>query len=415
MRRFARTSVVLPTLVLLALIVVATQSAQAQTYQVIHTFTGGQDGGNPYAGLTLDKAGNLYGTTGYGGAYGNGIVYQLRHKGSGWTFNPLYNFGFGGRGDGATPLGGVIVGPDGSLYGTTAGGGSAGVGTVFRLRPPPHACTTALCPWAETVIYSFKGGADGANPGYGNLAFDQEGNIYGTTTSGGDTKPLGPCKGGCGTVFELSPSDGGWNENIVHVFTGNDGDEPLSGVVLDQTGNLYGTTFAGGEGSCNCGTVYELTHSGSGWTESLLYSFTGGSDGDTPDGGLIFDPSGNLYGTTSNIATAFELTPSGGTWIYSLLYAFGYFDLQCGPRANLAMDGAGNLYGTTTCTVPNGTVFKLTPSNDGTWTYTLLHGFTGPDGEYPQCNVVIDANGNLYGTTVAGGFDGVGVVWEITP
>jgi uncharacterized repeat protein (TIGR03803 family) len=419
MRRFARTSLVLPTLVLLALMVGAAQSAQAQTYQVIHSFTGGADGGNPYAGLTLDRAGNLYGTTFTGGADGGGTVYKLTHKGSGWAFDPLYSFGSAGGNDGGAPAARVIFGPDGSLYGTTTSGGTKGVGTVINLRPSPKVCKTSLCPWTETVLYSFKGGTDGANPGYGDLVFDQAGNIFGTTMSGGSTNPLGPCgRAGCGTVFELSPSNGSWNEAVIYAFQGNTGASPFSGVILDQTGNLYGTTYGGGEGSCNngtCGTVYELTYSGSGWAESFLYSFTGGSNGDNPDGGLIFDPSGNLYGTTSNIATAFELTPSGGTWIYSLLYTFGGFDDQCGPRASLVMDAAGNLYGTTTCTVPNGTVFELTPSNDGTWTYTLLHGFTGPDGEYPECNVVIDANGNLYGTTSAGGLYGYGVVWEITP
>jgi uncharacterized repeat protein (TIGR03803 family) len=390
--------------ILLALMVTLTQSVQAQTYQVIHSFTGGADGGNPYAGLTIDKAGNLYGTT-------PSSVFRLSNKGSGWTFSPLYT------GDGSEAR--VIFGPDGTLYGTTTGGGSEGDGTVFNLRPSPKVCKTSLCPWTETVLYSFGGGTDGAEPGYGDLVFDQAGNIYGTTIEGGSTNPLGPCgRRGCGTVFELSPSNGGWIESVIYAFIGNNGASPLSGVIFDQSGNLYGTTFQGGEGSCNngtCGTIYELTYSGSGWAESFLYSFTGSGYPYAPYAGLIFDQSGNLYGATSGGGgTVFELTPSNGSWTLKTLYSFPGGE-QCGPRASLVMDGAGNLYGTTTCDAPNGTVFELTPSNDGTWTYTLLHGFTGPDGEFPMCNVVIDANGNLYGTTSAGGLYGYGVVWEITP
>jgi uncharacterized repeat protein (TIGR03803 family) len=405
---------------LIALAATSTQSIQAQTYQIIHSFTGGQDGAYPYAGLTLDKGGNLYGTAGYGGG-GSGTVYQLRHKGSGWTFNLLYSFG--GPGDGGVPWSGVIIGPDGNLYGTTSAGGSNGDGTVFMLRPAPHACARALCPWTETVLYSFKGISDGAEPGYGNLVFDQAGKIYGTTLFGGITSPFGPCgngSGGCGTVFELSPSNGGWNESINHIFSGNDGHQPLSGVVLDNAGNVYGTTVGGG--ASDWGTVYELTYTaGSGWAESVLYSFTGGADGDQPFAGLIFDPSGNLYGATadtySDNATVFELATSGGTWTYSQVYGFSGSGDWCGPRGTLAIDGAGNVYGTTAClgAYTQGSVFKLTPSGGGTGTYTDLHDFTGPDGEYPYGSVAIDANGNLYGTTWEGGLYGYGVVWEITP
>ena len=164
-----------------------------------------------------------------------------------------------------------------------------------------------------------------------------------------------------------------------------------------------------------CGTVYELSNSaGSGWAESFLFSFSPAT-GETPDGGLTFDSSGNLYGTTSNDATVFKLTPSGGSWTYSLAYNLGGTDDQYGPRDTLVMDAAGNLYGTTVEQYADGTVFKLSPSGDGAWTYTLLHAFEGSDGEFPIGGVAIDANGNLYGTTSAGGLYGNGVVWEITP
>jgi uncharacterized repeat protein (TIGR03803 family) len=259
------------------------------------------------------------------------------------------------------------------------------------------------------VLYRFaNGGADGANPGSGDLIFDQAGNIYGTTTFGGK---------GYGVVYELTPSG---TESVLYAFSGSDGYYPDAGVIFDNAGNLYGTTEDGGLNML--GTVFELTYSiGFGWAESFLYSFQNGNDGNQPSAGLIFDPSGNLYGTTSNGGsggggTVFELTPSGGGWTYSLLYSFTGGN-QCGPEGTLVMDGAGNLYGTTQCDGAHnkGSVFKLTPSANG-WTYTSLHDFTGgSDGGYPLCNVVFDANGSLYGTTYGGGTQGVGVVWEIMP
>ncbi len=385
----------------------------------------------------MDKGGNLYGTTyAYGAGYGT--VYQLKHKGSGWTFNPLYSFA--GGSDGANPLARVIFGPNGTLYGTTKFGGGGcenyGCGTVFNLRPSPSACKSALCSWIKTVLYDFKGprvssvaaqgGAgeaypvygDGAYPLYGDLIFDQKGNVYGTTITGGQ----GSCDiyfSRCGTVFELSPSGGGWNESVLYVFSGNDGGFPYNGLTFDNAGNLYGTTYVGG--LSNAGTFFELAYS-IGWTETFLSSFRNGNDGSGPTTGLIFDQSGNLYGATesggkNSGGTVFEFSPSpDGTWTYSLLYSFTG-GASCGSWGNLVMDGAGNLYGTTLCDGTNkaGNVFKLTPSG-GSWTYTSLHDFTGgSDGKNPYSNVVIDANGNLYGTTYAGGSQGVGVVWEITP
>jgi uncharacterized repeat protein (TIGR03803 family) len=395
MRNSVRRNILLAS-ILLTLTIMG-KGLDAQTFTVLHNFTGGADGGNPYAGVTLDRAGNLYGTT-----Y-SGTVYKMTHTGVSWTLATLGNVG--------ETWAGVTIGPNGSLYGTTLGGN----GTIFNLRPPVHACANVLCSWTETVLYSFRGGTDGATP-YSSVTFDQAGNIYGTTFDGGSH--------GDGTVFELSPSDGGWTESIIYAFSGSNGQSPVSGVTLDAAGNLYGTTWAGGTGSCNysgsggCGTVFELTYSGeSGWAESFLYSFANAADGETPYAGLIFDPSGNLYGAAAGGGgPVFEFTSSGGNWTYSLVYSLGGGDqLAYGPRGTLVMDETGNLYGTTYAEPLNGTVFKLTPSDNGTWTYTLLHGFTGPDGEYPQEGVTLDANGNLYGTTSYGGRYGYGVVWEITP
>ena len=393
---------------------VASQSAQAQTFKVIHNFTGGQDGGNPYAGLTMDKAGNLY-STAYTGGAGYGTVYRLKRSGSNWVFNPLYSFA--GNTDGANPEARVVLGPDDTLYGTTlfggvVGCGPSGCGTVFNLRPPPAACKTALCPWTETVLHRFAGGTDGNYPEFSDVIFDQAGNIYGVTYAGGS--------GVVGTVYELTRSGNSWTESVLYNLSGNNGNSP-NAVIFDNAGNLYGTTFTGGLN--NDGTVFELMYtSGIGWTENLLYSFQNGNDGSLPIAGLIFDKSGNLYGSTENGGsggggTVFELTPSGGSWKYTLLYSFagGY---RCGPVGNLVMDGAGNLYGTTVCDGANqaGSVFKLTPSG-GSWTYTSLHDFTGgSDGGFPTCNLIFDTNGNLYGTaTYGGGPQGYGVVFEITP
>ena len=390
-----------------------TQPAQAQTFTVLHEFTGEADGSYPDAGLTMDRAGNLYGTT-YGDGYSNssGSVFELTRTNGVWTFAPIYTFT--GGNDGALPYAGVVIGPDGSLYGTTTAGGAYDNGTVFNLRPPPHFCSHVLCDWTETVLYSFQGGSDGSQP-YGSVAFDQAGNIYGTTFAGG-----GP-RGGDGTVYRLAPSGSGWTESVIYAFSNSDGANPLSGVTLDNAGNLYGTTVDGG--AYGDGAVYELTYSaGSGWAESFLHSFnrTLGAGECFPYDDLIFDPSGNLYGAAAGGEGAiFKLTPSAGSWTYSLLYGYGGSEEACGARGNLAMDGAGNIYGTTYCdgAYAQGSVFKLRVGS--IVTYTTLYSFTGgSDGYWPNSNVVFDANGNLYGTTYAGGpygDGGYGGVWELTP
>jgi uncharacterized repeat protein (TIGR03803 family) len=389
------------------LVVVAAQLAPAQTLIVLHNFTGAIDGEHPYDGVTLDRGGNLYGTA-YEGGTGAGTVFKLSHQGSGWTFNTLSTF----AGGGANPYAGVVFGANGTLYGTTSKGSvNGGNGTVFNLSPPPTICNSSFCPWTETLLYSFTGSPDGYGPGLGDVTFDPASNIYDTTYAGGS---------GYGIVYELTPSGGGWTENILHSFGYSDGAYPYSRVIRDSAGNLYGTTWGGGANGA--GTVFELTPSGSGWTHTVLYSFQPASDGGNPYSGLMFDSSGNLYGATSSGGsggggTVFKLTPAGnGTWTYSVIYSFTGAN-DCGPQNNLAMDQAGNLYGTTYCDGANklGNVFKLTPTGGG-WTYTSLHDFTGgSDGEIPFCSVAFDASGNLYGTAVTGGSRGAGTVWEITP
>ncbi len=385
---------------------------QGQTFQVLHSFNDGSDGENPSAGLAIDRGGNLYGTTVGGGADHLGVVFKLSQRGSSWTLTPLYSF-MGGS-DGASPYAKVVFGPNGSLYGTTADGGGIGdcgddgCGTVFNLRPSAQACKTALCSWVETVLYRFTGGSDGGVPSAA-VTFDHAGNIYGTAYAGGSNNS--------GTVFELTPSGGGWSESVLHSFGGaNDGSYPSAEVTFESAGNLYGTTYYGG--TTGYGTVFQLVLAGSSWTENILYDFLSeGPVGCCPAGGLILDTAGNLYGASGAGGahlggSVIELQPSGSGWNLSLLYALPGSGL--GPQQSLLMDQSGNLYGTQNQAAgPYGSVFKLTPSNGG-WVYTNLHAFTGgTDGANPLSSLVMDAAGNLYGTTVYGGsptcgFDGQG-------
>lgn len=415
----------------------ATQLAQAQTFSDIFDFNL-QTGWYPLSGVTRDAGGNLYGTTS-GELVDAGTVYQLKKTHGGWIMNVLFTFNplnSPGGVAGWVPYSGVVFGPDGALFGTTwgggVGGGSNGYGIVYKLMPPSTVCESVSCPWTETVLYEFQGGKDGNGPEYGNVVFDSAGNLYGTTSAGGGSE----CSGGCGTVYELSPSGSGWTEQVLYRFNGSDGGAPASGLVLDQAGNLYGTTVIGGSGCSGkgCGTVYELSPSGSGWTEKVLYTFQGASDGENPYAGVIFDQAGNLYGATfqggsAGGGTVFELSPSGEGWSFSTLYAFqgGQYG-NAGPLDNLAIDGAGSLYGTTNDDggVDNaGSVFKLTFRN-GEWIYTGLFLFpadngAAPDGENPVGGPIVDSFGNVYGTTSQGGTQNCsfevncGVIWEIAP
>lgn len=395
------------------------ERTEAQTFAIIHEFTGGADGATPVAGLTMDRAANLYGTTiGGGSGGGYGVVYRVSRQASGWTLNTLYSFTGGTDGD--TPQAGVLIGPDGSIYGTTefAGGGGdcryydhpPGCGTVFKLKPSAHVPANVMPSWTERTIHTFAGNGDGAYPISG-LVFDGSGNLYGSTFANNRSELNG-------VVYELTPSNSGWVENTLHSFTGGTDGRIPSAVIFDSHGNLYGTTGSGGV--YGEGTIFKLTHAGDGWMKEILYNFQNGADGGGPSGGLIFDQEGNLYGTAENgspNATVFMLTPSGGSWVFNVIHTFDRFQES---SASLVMDASGNLYGTTVtggvgCGYAGcGTVFKMTRGANG-WTYRSLHDFIGIDGQSPESNLILDGSRNLYGTTSSGGAFGHGVIFEITP
>jgi uncharacterized repeat protein (TIGR03803 family) len=369
--------------------VVTTQSAQAQTYTLLHQFTGVPDGNSPSGSLVGDQAGNYYGTTDSGGDYDNGTVFKLNTSG---RYKVLYSF-TGGQ-DGGDPYGGLIRDAAGNFYGTTVKGGAFNLGTVIKLNASGK----------FKVLYSFAGGADGAFP-YASLIRDAAGNLYGTTTQGGAS--------GYGTVFKLDPTG---SETLLHSFTGEDGRDPNAGLIRDAAGNLYGTTTLGGNLGCGggygCGTVFKLDASG---IETVLHSFSGGQDGEEPThAGLIHDAAGNLYGTTayggtSDNGTVFKLNAGGK---YKVLYSFTGAN-GANPKAGLIRDAAGNLYGTTLKggSSDHGTVFKL----DASGHQTVLHSFAGADGSYPSTGLIRDAAGNLYGTTAFGGASDFGTVFKVAP
>jgi uncharacterized repeat protein (TIGR03803 family) len=393
----------------------AEKHSSAPTLTVLYTFLGEADGASPNE-VALDPAGNLYGTAYYGGnlvncgAAGCGVAFKVDTKGHETLLNT-----FTGQ-DGANPLAGLLRDNSGTLYGNTGIDGASGGGTVFKLRPSPRACVTALCPWNETVLHNFpfQQSADGSQP-QGDLIRDANGNLYGTTLWGGN----GCNAPGCGTVFKVDPQE---NETILYNFEGspNDGAVPSGSLLLDADGNLYGTTQNGG--TYGYGTVFELSPSGSGWKEQVLYNFTLGSDGGYPMAGLVADPQGNLYGTTAlggtctagGCGVVFELSPTGSGWALTVIHNFTGSPDGASPTATLLRDNAGNLYGTTNsggtgvCSFyyPTGcgTVFELTPTGSG-WMETILYSFTGAaDGAIPLYGpVVMDGQGNLYGATTWGG------------
>ncbi len=386
-----------------ALTVIATPSMQAQTLHVL--FTNSYPPGGDLSGITLDTAGNLYGTIYYGTPES---VFELKRDSPNWVFQPLYYFHY--LNDGHAPYAPLVFGPDGALYGTTIQGGYYGYlgeGTVFSVRPSHNPCESTICLGSEIPVYWF-GGAKNANDGYfpNEVMFDSSGNLYGTTLHGGRYQ--------LGTAYELTPTQNGWTEVIIDNFSGNGGPEnPSSGLTFDAAGNLYGTAAGGAYG-----VVYELVRSGQGWTEKTLYSFQGGNDGAYPVGGLVFDAAGNAYGTTAGFyqsqpGTVFELSPqSDGSWSETVLYVFP----GNGPVADLVKDSAGNLYGTTpgmpgTNPDHNGMAFKLSQTG-GVWNFTQLYEFTGgADGAFPGGRVAIDSAGNIYGECVAS----PGTIWELTP
>ena len=413
--------------------------------EVLYSFQGGSDGQNPsISGLVFDEEGNIYGTTGWGGAgaYCNenflgpcGIVYELTpDSNGGWTKTTLYNFcslpnTLPNCADGQYPLG-VVRDSAGNLYGVTSFGGANdqsadGAGVVFELTPNGSG-------WTESVLYNFcslQNCIDGEQPG-SNLIIDGKGNLYGTTYAGGSSNR--------GTVFKLSRSGSGWTLTTLHSFSGSDGVNPSAPLLLGN-GGLFGTTPGGG--AHGEGVVFEISSSSGGPKENVLYSFTGKADGGIPAAPLIFDTTGNLYGTAEfygghNKGVAFELVRgSSGTWTYALIHAFAGGTDGAYPEAGLLIDGAGDLYGTTTggggtgCEgVGCGTIFGLTPITGGGWTETI-QAFSGTDGSTPQdiakksvqtADEPFDHNvpgkrgcpGGCYGTTYGGGASGFGVVFQ---
>lgn len=307
---------------------------------VLYSFTGtGGDGASPEGGLVMDSSGNLFGTTTIGGASGFGTVFELANSSGGYTERVLYNFA--GHGDGSLPSSGLVMDSSGDLYGTS-GGGAFGFGAVFELADSSGT-------YSEKLLYSFtNAGGDGANPMAG-LAMDPLGNLYGTTSTGGAS--------GWGTVFELVNSSGSYAEKVLYSFknTGGDGDFPQAGLAMDSSGNLFGTTSSGGVGNALDGIVFELVKSAGGYTESVLHAFPSTSDdGGNPLAGLLVDSSGDLYGTTSeggspsgcNCGTVFELAHSSGAYTEKVLYHFAGSDGRA-PYAGLITDASGTLYGTT--------------------------------------------------------------------
>ncbi len=410
-------------LVGIAFVATAIAAAAAQTFTVIHNFNG-TDGSQPFAGVTRDTAGNLYGTTQYGGILscdsggvpGCGVAYKLRPFNSGWLFSVLYQFQ-GNEGNFLpTDPGNITLAPNGVPFGPQVMGGSGFDGLIYNLQPPVTAPANANAPWSYTVDHVFGMGNDGGGPS--QVTFDPAGNIFGTAIGGGI--------GNSGVVYELTPSNGGWTETILYSFLGgSDGNEP-DAVSLDESGNIFGLTRAGGDSACGdnngCGTIYELTRSGSGWTKTILHVFEEATDGSTP-GPLLRDSAGNLYGVTamatSGGGTIWELSPSNGGWVFNVLYTLpgraGTLSLVFRP----VMDASGALYGVNNYIGANnvGSVYKLAPSNGG-WTYADLHDFGSlpnqTDGCFPRGPVALDPTGNIYGTTQQCG-EGGGVIYEVSP
>ncbi len=394
-------------------------SMPAQTLNVLHNFgIAAGDGDIPYANVTMDSAGNIYGTTLTGGAHGLGSVYRLAPGSNGrWKETILYSFK-GGSTDGASPHAKLFLDSQGNLFSTTLGGGprsksctgsASGCGVVFELAPQSNG------QYRESVLHFFTG-SDGSSP-YAGLTPDSAGNFYGAATGGGSKN--------AGVVYKLSFNGTAWTETVLHSFAGgSDGKTPYGDLAFDAAGNLYGTTYAGG--SARQGVVYQLSPQSDGtWTEKILHTFLGNGDGAETFAGVVLDSSGNVFGTTVsggsfNYGTVFELK-AANNYASSVLHSFN-LDLSDGTFPNgLIFDKAGDLLGTTSGAGQNdgnGTIFELTPSSSG-WTENVLFTFQGAkDGTYPDTALLMDGAGNLYGATIWGGTAGDtngGVVFQFVP
>lgn len=383
-------------------------------YRTVHSFEGGTDGASPQAGLTIDANGNLYGTTPGGGTNNGGVVFEITAAGDEAV---LYSFcSLDNCADGEAPRADLLLDNDGNLYGTTSLGGVSpactGCGTVFRLAPGGN----------ETVLHAFADGSDGAYPIAG-LIRDDASNLYGTTYNGGlEQCPVNFDATGCGVVYMITS---GGKENILYRFGGgSDGAWPYGGLLLDDLGNLDGTTQQGGPGcqggplgyEKGCGVVFQITGPNA---ETILHRF-GSRLGIFPMAGLVADSAGDIYGTTSQggangDGTVYETTPAGKEKaIYSFCSAANCADGAV-PEAGVVVDIAGNLYGTTYWggSENSGTVFKITPEGKE----TVLHSFCTEsgcaDGSHPLAGLVLDSAGNLWGTTSTGGANTLGTVFEI--
>jgi uncharacterized repeat protein (TIGR03803 family) len=374
----------------------------AGTGKTIHTFSELSRGANPDASLIADSSGNLYGTTYSGGAYNHGEVFELSLNADG-TFTQTTLYSFAGAPDGANPAANLTFDPSGNLYGTTASGGTGqasqcppGCGTVFKLGPKSGGG------WSESVLYSFTG-SGGSEP-FTGVVLDPQGNLYGAA-------PYTGYYNGWGMIFELSPTGPTWTETTLYTFSGGtDGGAPASTPILDSAGNLYGSVgYVSGNST---GLVYELSPGANGWTEKVLYRFSGGNDGGEPSSMLLMDSNGNLYGTTAlggcqGQGTIFEMSPSaGGSWTERALYCFKYNTGDgADPSGTIAFDAAGNLYGTTQDggAYFYGTAYQLRRDGSGEWSEHVITSFSdGVDGAYPESGVYVDASGNVYAATPIG-------------
>ncbi len=376
--------------------------------KLVYSFGGGSDGEYTDTELVMDKAGNLYGTSVQGGAFGAGTVFQVTPTG---VHTVLYNF-TGGT-DGGEPYKGVTLDAEGNIYGTavTGGGGSCegGCGVVFKLI---HMNGT----WTQTVIHQFTGGNDGSGVG-SPVAFDRHGNLYGTTPTGGAF--------GLGVVYQLKLEEGQWTLHVVHTFTGgSDGSGGSAGKLLvSRAGNIYGVCTVGGVHGF--GTVYRISPHEGHWHFTTLYAFKDQPDGASPYGGLVFDKRGNLYGTTyyagaNDFGTVYKLTRHEDTWTESVLYSFKGGSDGDSPISTLAADENGNFYGTTSdggsSSCGCGTVFKMTHNENGAWSESVVYRFPGaPRPAFAYNGLVRDSAGNFYGTTVHGGAGDDGAIYEFIP
>lgn len=386
--------------------------------QMIYSFGGGPDGEYLDTDLVIDRAGNIYGTSVQGGAFSSGTVWRLSPSASGWTHSVLYNFR--GGADGGEPYKGVALDEEGNLYGTAGVGGKyvgpcsdTGCGVVFKLAHSNGA-------WAFSVIHSFTGGSDGYGPGSPPVV-DKHGNVYGMTPTGGTNA----CA--CGVVFQLKPEDGHWRFTVIHAFAGgNDGIGGSAGrPLLDHAGNLYSVSTAGGANGK--GIAFQLRHTEAGsWKQTILYTFKGQPDAGFPYSGLAFDAQGNLYGSTyydgaNGYGSVYQLShQQDGSWKESVLYSFKGGSDGANSSATLAVDAKGNLYGTTSAggsaSCDCGGIFKLVPLGVGQWKENVLFRFQGaPKPGIAYNGMTPDALGNLYGATVHGGLTDDGTVYKLTP